>query len=84
MFTQGTGGPARVSPSTWGSRAPPPRPRRRTHLADAVDAHVAAGVHLVARRPVDDGIAQLFCKVLVLRPAVQLAGVDWGTQQAET
>lgn len=59
-------------------------PRRGTHLADAVDAHVTAGVHLVARRPVDDGVPQLFCKVFILWPAVQLAGVNWGTQQAET
>ena len=72
-------------PEHGGSLGSLPRePQRGTHLADAVDAHVAAGVHLVARCPVDDSVPQLFCKVFVLRPAVQLAGVNWGAQQAET
>lgn len=64
--------------------APPGPPRCGTYLADAVDAHVPAGVHFVARSPIDDSVPQLFCEVFVLWTAVQLAGVNWGAEQTET
>lgn len=86
MFTYGMSHSTRLHfPRHGGSLGSLPRgPWHGTHLADAVDAHVTAGIHLVAWCPINDGIPQFFCKVFILRPAVQLAGVNWGTQQAET
>lgn len=52
------------------------------HLADAIDAEVAAAVAVVAGGPIHHRIPQLLRKVLVLGPAVQLTGVHWGTGTA--
>lgn len=59
---------------TGGVRDPP----RGAHLADAIYAEVTAGLALVAGGAVDHGVPQLLGKVLIRRPAVQLAGVHWG------
>lgn len=71
-------------PGAQGSCCPPGTPWLGPYLADAVDAHVPAGVHFVARGPIDDSVPQLFCEVFVLRAAVQLTGVNWGAEQTET
>lgn len=70
--------------SCWRTGLLPAHPQQGMYLADAIDAHVPAGVHFIARGPIDDGIPQLFCEVFVLGPAVQLTGVNWEAEETET
>lgn len=53
----------------------------QTHLADAVDTEVTAGLALVAGCAVQHGVPQLLGKVPIRGPAVQLTGVLWGPKR---